>query len=310
MLKATDTIRKQLSGKLFAVVWVAAVVAVAFRTARMLPADALKWETVNYPLAGLGVCTGIVFSLPMVWILRDYLLKNEDRPWLIAFVVTFLPAIAKYIPGKVWSFLGFMLQAREMAHITNKDAVIFQIYLQIIGILSSMTLALAGALVGNFLGQQQVGSRINAGVLVLLLAGVGGLAALRKIAGRHGHVIAKQRVFHHIAALSLQKIFKGFSLVLFLSAFISVQGHVPQIMLAFIIAMQMGLLAVFSPAGIGVTEGTYVLLLSGTYPMVLAVKIAMLARIWQTLLDLACAGAGLLIKCMLKTVWHQISAKN
>jgi heme/copper-type cytochrome/quinol oxidase subunit 4 len=248
------------------------------------------WENIDYTRAGLGIMTGMIFSLPLVWIVHDYLVKKS---WLISFILTFLPAIAKYIPGKIWSVLGFILQAKNMANISEKDASFFQLYSQIIGLLSSVLLTIIGI---TTIKNSQLLFHFNVGAIILLLASVFAIYMLIKISKNYNHIINKSRIIPHITALSIQKISKGLSLILFLSAFIPVHEFIFEILLAFIIAMQMGVLAFFAPAGLGVTEGAYAMLLSDQFTLAVAIQIAILARIWQTILDFLLAIIGFILK--------------
>lgn len=281
---------KKKINKLLTAIWLIVLCIVSYIVLKDLPPDLFIWENIDYTRAGLGIMTGMIFSLPLVWIVHDYLVKKS---WLISFVLTFLPAIAKYIPGKIWSFLGFILQAKNMANISEKDAGFFQVYSQIIGLLSSVLLTIIGITV---IKNSQLLFHFNVGAIILLLGSVFAIYMLIKISKNYNHIINNSRIILHVIALGIQKISKGLSLVLFLSAFIPVHEFVFEILLAFIIAMQMGVLAFFAPAGLGVTEGAYAMLLSDQFTLAVAIQIAILARIWQTILDFLLAIIGFILK--------------
>ncbi len=276
--------------KLLTAIWLIVLCIVSYIVLKDLPPDLFRWENIDYTRAGLGIMTGMIFSLPLVWIVRDYLVKKS---WLISFILTFLPAIAKYIPGKIWSFVGFILQAKNMANISEKDAGFFQVYSQIIGLLSSVLLTIIGITV---IKNSQLLFQFNVAAIILLLGSVFAIYMLIKISNNYNHIINNSRIILHVIALGIQKISKGLSLVLFLSAFIPVHEFVFEILLAFIIAMQMGVLAFFAPAGLGVTEGAYAMLLSDQFTLAVAIQIAILARIWQTILDFLLAIIGFILK--------------
>lgn len=281
---------KNQINKLLTAIWLIVLCIVSYIVLKDLPPDLFIWENIDYTRAGLGIMTGMIFSLPLVWIVHDYLVKKS---WLISFILTFLPAIAKYIPGKIWSVLGFILQAKNMANISEKDASFFQLYSQIIGLLSSVLLTIIGI---TTIKNSQLLFHFNVGAIILLLASVFAIYMLIKISKNYNHIINKSRIIPHITALSIQKISKGLSLILFLSAFIPVHEFIFEILLAFIIAMQMGVLAFFAPAGLGVTEGAYAMLLSDQFTLAVAIQIAILARIWQTILDFLLAIIGFILK--------------
>lgn len=290
---------KNQINKLLTAIWLIVLCIVSYIVLKDLPPDFFSWENIDYTRAGLGIVTGMIFSLPLVWIVRDYLVKKIKYSWFISFILIFLPAIAKYIPGKIWSFLGFLLQAKNMANISEKDASFFQVYNQIIGLLSSVLLTIIGITTINSIKNSQLLFYFNVGAIILLLASVFAIYMLIKISNNYNHKINKSRIIPHITALSIQKILKGLSLVLFLSAFIPIHDFIFEIMLAFIIAMQMGVLAFFAPAGLGITEGAYVMLLSDHFTLAVAIQIAILARIWQTILDFLLAIIGFILKLIL-----------
>jgi hypothetical protein len=278
--------KKNQLNNLLTTIWLIVLCLASYLIVKDLPTDFWQWETINYTRAGLGIIMGMLFSLPLVWIMADYLALNKlKHASLIAFVLTFLPAIAKYIPGKIWSFWGFILQAKQTANISETDASFFQIYAFLIGLFSSIILTFIGITLLNTFKPSPMLWQINLGAMVLLVASLIAAYLLIKLSHFFNHVINKNKILPHLIIISLQKIGRGFSLILFLSAFLPIKEFSFEIGMAFIIAVQMGILAFFAPAGLGVTEGAYVMLLSDQLTVVVALQIAILARLWQISLD-------------------------
>ena len=275
------------------VIWLIFICVAGYFVFRSLPIDFFTWRDINYFRVSLAISTGLVGSLPLVWVVHDYLVKKS---WQVSFILTFLPAIAKYIPGKIWTFLGFVLQARNMVGISEKDASFFQVYNQLISMLASVILVIGSISIVNFFKGSRSLSHFNIGAVVLFLVSIIMLYFFIRIAEKYKHAIEKYRVFCHVVALSFQKILKGLSLALFVSAFTPVQGFVFEIVLAFVIAAQIGIFAFFAPAGLGVTESAYVLLLSEPFTLATAVQIAIFARVWQIILDVLLFVASFILK--------------
>lgn len=285
---------KLLASKLLNLIWIMLVIVVAFHVyENALP----LWNKINriiYPYIFVGLLMGAVFSLPSVWILMDYFNKVTSKiPQSLATFLTFVPALGKYIPGKIWTAGSFILHAKSMANITPDKALIFQVYYQLLGIASTLVLILAGYL----LGYESIYSFKFIVVSILILASFFAMVILvRNKIDISGYAVKPGKITGHLIAMTIQKILRGISLLVFIHAFTDINHNLLDVLYCFFVAMQIGVLAFFSPAGLGVTESVYIILLSPVYGMETAILIALLSRIWNTILDLLLALAGLVVK--------------
>jgi hypothetical protein len=286
--------KKLLIENLLTLIWIIVVSAVIVQIYRYaLPV----WDRIgsfNLPLVLSSIAAGIFSGLPSVWILGDYFHKfKRPSAWSLAFILTFLPAIGKYIPGKIWVAGSFILHASNLANITVGDSMVYQIYFQILGITATVLLLLCGSLVGYQIIYSVEFLIAGAVILFSLIALI---IFLGKLLDRYRIKPRTDRIFPHLAALVVQKVLRGISLVIFVSAFIDIHAYTASILLSFFIAMQIGVLAFFAPAGLGITEGVYMVTLSPVMGIENAILVAVLSRIWHTLLDALLAVLALLIK--------------
>jgi hypothetical protein len=261
----------------------------------------LVFHDIHWKLASMGLALGLFSSLPITYLIYDYLIppSNPNRA-SISFILTFLPSIAKYIPGKIWTVAGFLYQAEKLSGISKKDASFFQIYMQLNGVISSSILSLIGLFFAKFLFDDP-GFLIYLfwGALLLLIICVIGIFLFYKASKKLRHRVSLKKMPHHILAFSIQKIFKGVSLYLFICAFSPIFDYLFEIVFAFVISMQLGLLAFFAPAGIGITEGAYMFLLSGVLSPATALNIALIARVWHTIIDFVMALTAFILKLLI-----------
>jgi len=286
--------KKLLVEKLLTLVWIAVVSAVLIQIYRYAQPAWDRIDGFNGPLALAGVAAGLLAGLPSVWILADYF-RRFGRPdwWWLAFILTFLPAMGKYIPGKIWVAGSFILHAGNLANISAGDSMVYQVYFQVLGIMATVLLLLGGSLAGY--GLLYSVEFLAAGV-VILFSLIALVVFLGKLLNRYGIKPRAERVLPHIAALVVQKVLRGGALVLFISAFIGVHEYTVSILLSFFISMQIGVLAFFAPAGLGITEGVYMVTLAPVMGMENAILVAVLSRIWHTLLDALLAMLALVIR--------------
>ncbi len=290
---------KELKNKfnsILSLIWLITIIVTGYITFKKFPFDLLNFSNIQYNYLIVGLFTGVLSSLPIVFVLKDVLLKDNTNANISAFILTFLPAIAKYIPGKIWSVVGFIAQAQKLTGIPKKSAGFFLLYIQIIGVMTSGILVMIGLLFYDFIKPLKGQYYFNAAAVLVLLSSIIAIIVYKRISSNFSEIIKYKQIFLHIFIFSIQKLLKGLALVIFLSSFVSVRGHYIEIIISFIVASQIGIIAFFAPAGIGVTEGAYVLLLSNYFSVEIALQFAIAARLLQTLIDFILAGIAYGVK--------------
>ncbi len=285
---------RMILDKFLTIVWVGVLILVSFKVYEYASPIWQRISNVDIIFVVVGIVVGLFFSMPSVWLLRDYFRRfDKNMSWSIAFFLMFLPALGKYIPGKVWAIGSFVLNSKNLASIAIGDSMVFQFYFQIIGIIATSLLVIAG----YFIGYEIIFSIEFLVIFLIILFTCFGLSVVLVRSMKKYHVrIRSDRILLHVMVLIGQKIMRGISLVIFISAFMEINGNVIHILFAFFIAMQIGVLAFFAPAGLGVTEGAYIMTLSSVLGPETAITVALLSRVWSMVLDILLAMAALLVK--------------
>lgn len=281
-----QTVRNLLS-----VTWIGLVLFVAYRLSRELNQEAFLWQAPDYGYLALGLIGGVLFALPMVYLLYDYFpeIRSRQAAWRRATVVTLMPMIGKYIPGKIWAVAGFIVYAKRCLDIRPLDAGLFQVHNQVVSLSATTFLSIIGLFVFHAHLDDALFWKLFWSICGLTLFLLVSVFLLNKQARRSWRKYAPNKIYTHTLIYCTQKSARALALLGFVLAFLPVGEHGAEIVFAFIIAMQLGTLAFFAPAGIGVTEGAYVALLLGVMPLELAVQVALIARVWQTGTDLSLA---------------------
>jgi len=285
---------RMILDKFLTIVWVGVLILVSFKVYEYASPIWQRISNVDIIFVVVGIVVGLFFSMPSVWLLRDYFRRfDKNMSWSIAFFLMFLPALGKYIPGKVWAIGSFVLNSKNLASIAIGDSMVFQFYFQIIGIIATSLLVIAG----YFIGYEIIFSIEFLVIFLIILFTCFGLSVVLVRSMKKYQVrIQSDRIWLHVMILIGQKIMRGISLVIFISAFMEINGNVIHILFAFFIAMQIGVLAFFAPAGLGVTEGAYIMTLSSVLGPETAITVALLSRVWSMVLDILLAMAALLVK--------------
>lgn len=222
------------------------------------------------------------------WMVRE--LGGRDPGWLGSLRIVLTANLGRYVPGKVWQVTGLALLSRRAgipATLATGAAVLTQLF------------HLAGAAV---VGMAVLG-RIDGsgwglglgGLLLLLLIGVastpllvrGGFRLAYRMAGldpltapRPGSLFGPRWILLHTL------IWLGYGVAFtFLVRGLGLEGSTVMLVVSFSAAYLMGYLAIFAPAGIGVREGVLIALLRPSLGGA-AVGVAVLARVWMTVVEL------------------------
>lgn len=228
-----------------------------------------------------------------------------------AFKISYIANLGRYIPGKIWSIFGMAYYARQL-DINEEKAVASWALAMIFNIppaffAGGIALLLSPQLMtADFLTQIGVGVYLGAGLIFLLSLWL--ILLPNQAFGMANYLFRKLKrpeIDFSISAGTALKIYLGyficwicfgFSFWLFISA-ISSESGIPLITSigAFIIAYQVGYLALFAPGGVGVRELVLTAVLS-PYIGPIAAGIAVAARIWNLIAEILAALIALSIK--------------
>jgi uncharacterized membrane protein YbhN (UPF0104 family) len=255
----------------------------------------------NYPLLIISFLLQIMALCWLVqiwrWILRH---SGSTVSYPGLFKIWFFANLGRYLPGKVWQFLG-MVYMLEKRGVPKRNSVSTALLAQSFSVISGLLIAFV--FLGTDLYSQFLAN--NPG-LVLVMAVFGlfivtvvcypkllgeiinlGLGILKR--EKISLDITSKDVIIYILAYSVSWLLFGLAFLVFIKAMAQASFDMyPGITGAFAFAFNIGFLALFVPGGIGVREGILVLLLSSVFPVPIATLISLLARLWVTVAELLC----------------------
>ncbi len=221
-------------------------------------------------------------------------------PWKPALIVTWVPTLAKYVPGKLMGLAGavYLFTRFDVPAKVGGSVAVLHFGLSI---LTGFLLVLVGAFWTPLLDLQ---SPLGAAVAACAVAGLFLLhprilaALLHRMPGQHAELAATPDMRHHLVTLAMvlcQWLAGGLALWLSLRAVYPVSFQIlPIVIASSALAMVAGALAIFVPVGLGVREG---ILLSALDPYAApgAVAVAVIAiRLVHVVVELGQAGIGFL----------------
>jgi uncharacterized membrane protein YbhN (UPF0104 family) len=255
----------------------------------------------NYYLLTIAFALQILTLLWLLQILKWILKKTGSSvSYRRLFKVWFISSLGKYLPGKVWQFLG-MIFLLEKEGVPKKNTFSSVVLGQTLSVISGL---FVGAL---FLGSDlysQILSK-NPGLMIIIIVFFMGILALffypkllERIMNFGLRVLKKDQIlldfkskdiFLYFLFYSLAWFSFGLGFTIFVKAFIPASlGIYPGLTGAFAFSFNIGFLALFAPGGIGVREGILVLLLEAYFPAPVAILISILSRLWVSLVELLC----------------------
>jgi hypothetical protein len=263
----------------------------------------LSWQpsprTVMTSFGCLLLCLGCG---PLIWqrLLRDFQHRLGYRD---AFAIHYVVALAKYLPGSVWGFVGMAHYARRL-HLSTRTTVSSALVEQAVVSGGSVLMFGASLLLWPRSGSAHrliAGGLWAVGLLVLLspllarmLSSVAGRGLRESTAPRFtraGLLVALGYYF-----LSMVPFVVGYYYLL--------QGFYPtsfkDVLIftgLYAISWLAGFVAVFVPSGLGVRDSLQAYLLSWFVPPAVAVTITLVQRVWLTIGDLM---SGLLALWLLR----------
>lgn len=226
------------------------------------------------------------------WMVRD--LGGEDPGPTISSRVVLLANLGRYLPGKVWQIAGLAWlgkQAGVPATVSTSAGVLLQCF----GLAAAGLAALPALVVAS----GDLESLLMPGVILLLfLAAVStprilrmGLAPIFRLAKLPNSEIPEGSPFFGPRWMGFHLFIWGIYGIAFLLLLrsVGVEGQPVFFASTFAAAYLAGYLALFAPAGFGVREGVLVALLRPEIGGA-AVGVALLARIWITVVEILPAG--------------------
>ena len=205
-------------------------------------------------------------------------------PFRVAVSSHGLSVLAKYVPGKVWTILGRAAYVHRTG-LSLTSASFVSAKLQITNITVGLLFGLAPLMVLE--GAEKVRLVILLLLVVMILSLVSG--RIQRAAAAFVSRASRQNVELPLAEsgrmLTVLLLLVGQWLAYSLSYFLFVKSMYPQVTIlaafAFPLAMNVGLLVIFAPGGIGIREGAMVgyLALIGV-PVSTATTISIAARLW------------------------------
>lgn len=219
--------------------------------------------------------------------------RDEPIPTHRAFAIIYAAQLGRYVPGKIWLFLGQVYMAEKLGY--RKTTALTASALQILaGTVAAVLVMSVGLLGGGY------DARL---FWVSVVVGLGGLAALLLLPTRLEHIVNRWRcrrgsepvslavgrlttlkvvgllvlawVAHCVAFVLLARALTTFSIE---TAF--------GLAFAYNFAYLVGFYVLIAPGGIGVREGTLTALITGVLGAGLAGVMALLQRVWYLVAEL------------------------
>ena len=255
----------------------------------------------DYYLLTLSVALQVLTLLWLLKIWKSILRRTGSSvTYRKLFKAWFISNLGKYVPGKVWQFLG-MLLLLEREGVPKKNTFSTGVLGQTLSVISGLLIS------ALFLGSDlysQILAKNPALIIVLIVFLIGVLALifypqlLERAINLALRILKKDQilldlksknVFLYILSYSLAWLFFGLAFTIFIKAFTPTPlGMYPGLTGAFAFSFNIGFLALFAPGGIGVREGILVLLLGSYFPAPVAILISILSRLWMSLVELLC----------------------
>lgn len=249
------------------------------------------------------------FALLTVWMVGQawiwHLLTitvRVDIPFPKAMAAWFYSQLGKYIPGKVFLYLGrlhfYVREGRPAGPVSlafgvefvgNMAAAIFTV------LLAGLTLDVPGFDRYRWLLVAALGAFLI-GLHPRLLEWLITRAARLLRREPFPVTLSYPQLLRYLGLYVVNWLLFGGALYVFIRSFYSLDiSSILYLTGAFSFAGMVGILAVFSPSGLGVREGILALFLNQVMPTPVALVVAVASRVWLTIVELGCAGVVYLL---------------
>ncbi|MBI5266993.1 MAG: flippase-like domain-containing protein [candidate division Zixibacteria bacterium] len=269
------------------------------------------WE-INIGLMALSVALAVAtfLILAQVWRTTINSFGHSIRLWM-AFKIMFVSNLGRYVPGRIWQVAGMLYWAGREG-VTPEEATASFVLSQLFAIPASLLVYFATSIVEPGISIDRLAivgphtAYVFAGAMIVICLAV--VIFMDRLVTAVNRILA--RLHRPVIALRLDKlvalkIFTGYVVawlvygLAFWVFLLSVQTDAPIGWIAavgvFNAAYQIGYLTLFAPGGLGPRELVIGVLLG---PLVgpIAPALAILSRIWTTVIDAAGALIGLLVR--------------
>ena len=310
MAKRAGLLKEMIRKKAVKVILGMLIVAVLF--AAVLSNIGLKWQEVaNKPLVFaddfllwlaismiLTVGSFMVHGASWVWILNILSGSVSYRRGLRIF---FLSQLGRYIPGKIWTFMGrFMVcQNSAVSRPTVSESILYELMMSITG--ACVVLALTSAISGGRIGHsvQWLQYLIMAAVACFLVRPSFFISMLNSLLkkttiGQIRSAIRSVDLLKYLCMHIMVWILMGYGFFCLTSSFL----HLPATMSVyfpalFCLAWLGGFFSILTPGGLGVREGILTYLLAQFVSAPDALVIALFSRLWITAAEIVSMGLAL-----------------
>ena len=232
-------------------------------------------------VAGFVLGTASYFAFVTAWVQ----LRAHHGTWHDAAGSWFASLFARYVPGSVWQGAVRVVDAHIAGQ--SKRRMLERYFAeQALACFSAASIAMALVPIARLPIGRPVLAALAAVAIIALAASRAGPRLGISLQWTTG-AVASMAVAHLAIAL-------GFAA--FASAWVHPENprEVVTLMAAFLIAGVAGLLAVFAPAGLGVREAVLAALLAPTLGSAAAIAVALGARLWLLVCEVAAAGVWFL----------------
>ena len=251
----------------------------------------------NFFLIILGILFIFLGEMFVVLTWKEFMLKfyGKKIPFYQSLILMFLPNVARYIPGKVWFVFG-------IAYLSNKwkidavSALTVTLVTQIIILLSAL---LSGIIYIGFSGIYNLPYWIYLFVAALIILIIQP-KILHKLLYYILKFVKKDYNLEKIPEMSPGVLLKTLVFGIFLWTFIGIGGTISGIAFyykiflgdfytiagAFSISYFIGYASIITPAGLGIREGAFILLLPNYLSETQKLVFSISSRIWMTLAEI------------------------
>ena len=292
--------------KRLAIAFVSAIVFVGLVYAALTLAGLYAEQNISDDIARLNLPLILALSIALfltsavAW--RKCLLLFEDQHLSLRGALSHIGfmLVAKYTPGKVWGIVARAATADRYS--IRADSIVRASLLEVL--ISSVCATLLGAVLYASQYGYQVATLTAVLALVTLaivnrvITGVNMSPLFKKYLARLATIrqAGNRDLLLMEFLFTFQWLFIGVvvALIAIATAGPFTAGEVAAVAGAAMLSVVAGFIAVFATGGIGVREGSLVLLLAPVMPLASAIEIALFLRLWTSAYDLLCAGIGYL----------------
>lgn len=259
----------------------------------------IQWEFFLLSFASLWV----TFLLSVFFWKEVLVTLGANIGYLQAWKTYYRPLLSKYLPGKVWSVLGlayFAIHEDVSPQIAVAAAGLFQAAaLPGFSLAFLITIPFWRVIPSSF----QIALAISAVLIILIASHPKILLPTLNIALKIMH---KPEVNVKPSPLQMYKLLVaisgaislayGIAFAIFARAIASLQlGDFPILVGTFCLALLMGLVSIFVPAGVGVRESVLLAILSKQFSPDLAIMVSIGSRLWFTVAEVSFVGISWLL---------------